>query len=303
MKNGSVITIYNLKNLIKGSFCIDFSIYYYKIPSMEVSINKICLPPTSLSQVDIHSVEYRQLEDSLRTHGLLTPIDVREKGEDYEIINGVKRFFALNRIGQKKIKVNVLQISDTVDMIAKQYAINAQVLPPSPFDIAQSAIMMVNLNPAITQKEMAKKLNLSIPKLKRALDIKMRIRDPFVIEEISDGNILMANILTLARMQPHLQRVYVQKAKQLDAESFRTLVQDDLKPHQVKTDEIRKVALKNHEPYNFKSYVEIKREMDNLYNFQERIKDGFIIDLETAYKAALFYVVGQKPFKKEKESK
>lgn len=56
--------------------------------------------------------ELRELEDSLRTNGLLQPISVRIRGADYELIAGERRLRAARRLGWATITAVVRDTSD-----------------------------------------------------------------------------------------------------------------------------------------------------------------------------------------------
>lgn len=61
---------------------------------------------------DFDDEELRELEDSLRTNGLLQPVTVRHAGSDYELIAGERRLRAARRLGWTTIPAVVRESSD-----------------------------------------------------------------------------------------------------------------------------------------------------------------------------------------------
>lgn len=56
--------------------------------------------------------ELKQLEDSIRTHGVLSPILVRPVGEHYQLIAGERRLRAAQRAGLTEIPANVREMDE-----------------------------------------------------------------------------------------------------------------------------------------------------------------------------------------------
>src|SRR5205823_3627341 len=56
--------------------------------------------------------ELKKLEDSIRTHGVLTPILVRPVGDQYQLIAGERRLRAAQRAGLTEVPVNVREMDE-----------------------------------------------------------------------------------------------------------------------------------------------------------------------------------------------
>jgi len=54
----------------------------------------------------------KELENSIQTSGLICPLTVRPKDQKYEVIAGIRRLKALQRIGQKQVPCYIVDVSD-----------------------------------------------------------------------------------------------------------------------------------------------------------------------------------------------
>ena len=76
------------------------------------------LPPDKLVPFRNHPYQVREdaalseLMESIRTHGVLSPLLARTKGESYELVSGHRRRLAAQKLGLKTVPVLVREISD-----------------------------------------------------------------------------------------------------------------------------------------------------------------------------------------------
>ncbi len=76
------------------------------------------LPPDKLSPFEKHPYQVREdaamdeLIESVRTHGILSPLLVRPKGEGYELVSGHRRRFAAQKLDLPTVPVLVREMSD-----------------------------------------------------------------------------------------------------------------------------------------------------------------------------------------------
>lgn len=80
--------------------------------------------------------ELRELEDSLRTNGLLQPITVRQNGTDFELIAGERRLRAARRLGWTTIPAIVRETSEQ-QLLALALVENLQREDLNPIDEAE----------------------------------------------------------------------------------------------------------------------------------------------------------------------
>ena len=76
------------------------------------------LPPDELVPFQNHPYQVREdaalseLMESIRTHGVLSPLLVRPKGECYELVSGHRRRLAAQKLGLKTVPVLVREMTD-----------------------------------------------------------------------------------------------------------------------------------------------------------------------------------------------
>ena len=76
------------------------------------------LPPDELVPFQKHPYQVREdaalseLMESIRTHGVLSPLLVRPKGECYELVSGHRRRLAAQKLGLKTVPVLVREMTD-----------------------------------------------------------------------------------------------------------------------------------------------------------------------------------------------
>ena len=76
------------------------------------------LPPDKLSPFAKHPYQVREdaamdeLVESVRTHGILTPLLARPKGEGYELVSGHRRRLAAQKLGLPTVPVLVREMTD-----------------------------------------------------------------------------------------------------------------------------------------------------------------------------------------------
>jgi ParB family chromosome partitioning protein len=79
--------------------------------SRHVAIAKIQLNPYQPRKM-FDEDELRQLSDSIRTHGVLTPVLVRPLGDHYQLIAGERRLRAAQRAGLTEIPVHIRDMDE-----------------------------------------------------------------------------------------------------------------------------------------------------------------------------------------------
>ena len=106
--------------------------------------------------------EYQKVVDSIRNHGLKDSITVREKGKQYEIIDGFHRWKACKELGYTKIIINNLGIVDDIE--ARELTIVKQKISV-PFDEVMYAQLLVDMLKESNREEILTKLPISVEEL------------------------------------------------------------------------------------------------------------------------------------------
>jgi ParB family chromosome partitioning protein len=88
-------------------------LYSSNIPGVleNISISQIRLPEFSYRDKE-YDEEIKNLTYSLKQYGLLDPITVRNMGNSFEIITGIRRYKASKLLGWRKILCHVIDVTD-----------------------------------------------------------------------------------------------------------------------------------------------------------------------------------------------
>lgn len=77
----------------------------------EVDVNQL-MPNLYQPRQDFDQEKMNELKDSIRAHGIIQPIIVRESNKGYEIVAGERRLKAAREIGMKKVPVIIRQFNN-----------------------------------------------------------------------------------------------------------------------------------------------------------------------------------------------
>ncbi len=112
--------------------------------------------------------ELSELAETIKTHGLLTPINVRSVNGRYQIISGERRTRASRLAGLKTIKAQVF--SDVGDKAMAEWALieNIQRVDLNPIETAQSYQQLID-NHNYTHEDLAKAVGKSRSAITNAL--------------------------------------------------------------------------------------------------------------------------------------
>jgi ParB family chromosome partitioning protein len=112
--------------------------------------------------------ELSELAETIKTHGLLTPINVRSVNGRYQIISGERRTRASRLAGLKTIKAQVF--SDVGDKAMAEWALieNIQRVDLNPIETAQSYQQLID-NHGYTHEDLAKAVGKSRSAITNAL--------------------------------------------------------------------------------------------------------------------------------------
>lgn len=59
------------------------------------------------------SASMEELKNSIEQHGLIEPLVIRKKGQKYEVVAGMRRYYALKELGTTEVECNILELNDT----------------------------------------------------------------------------------------------------------------------------------------------------------------------------------------------
>lgn len=153
------------------------------LPLSKIKVNK----NQPRKQFDEASLD--ELADSIKQNGVLQPILVRKKGQNYEIVAGERRYQAAKRAGLREIPVNIREISD--DEVFKLALIeNLQRTDLNPIEEAQGYRKLIQDND-FTQEELGRILSKSrsaIANTMRLLDLPEEVQTLMIDGQLTAGH-------------------------------------------------------------------------------------------------------------------
>lgn len=129
------------------------------------------------------------LESSIREHGVLQPIVVRQAGEGFQLVAGERRFRASRNVGLTGIPAVVREVSDA-QMLALALVENLQRENLNPIETGRAYHDLL-ATPGLTQEDVAKvvgKSRVSVANTLRLLDLPQEIQDHVSRGTLSAGH-------------------------------------------------------------------------------------------------------------------
>lgn len=178
--------------------------------------------PEGVQELDIHLIDTNagqprkdfdqekllELADSIRQHGVVQPIILRQKGERYVIVAGERRFRAARLAGLEKVPAIVKDL-DEAQVMEVALIENLQREDLNPIEEA-AAIRFLMQQHDLTQEEVSKRLSKSRPAIANSLRL-LTLPEP-VQAYLRNGKLQAGHARALAGLQdPEAQAVLADK--------------------------------------------------------------------------------------------
>ena len=192
------------------------------------------LPPDKLVPFQNHPYQVREdaalseLMESIRTHGILSPLLARPKGESYELVSGHRRRLAAQKLGLKTVPVLVREMSDDEAVILMVDSnLQRENLLPSEKAFAykmkleamkhQGRAISAQVAPKLTTELIGNEVGISKDMVKRYIRLTNLV--PPLLQMVDDGRIAFS---------PAVELSYLTKEEQ--AELWDLIGQEDATP-------------------------------------------------------------------------
>ena len=192
------------------------------------------LPPDKLVPFQNHPYQVREdaalseLMESIRTHGVLSPLLARQKGDGYELVSGHRRRLAAQKLGLKTVPVLVLEMSDDEAVILLVDSnLQRENLLPSEKAFAykmkleamkhQGKATSAQVAPKLTTELIGNEVGISKDMVKRYIRLTNLV--PPLLQMVDDGRIAFS---------PAVELSYLTKEEQ--AELWDLIGQEDATP-------------------------------------------------------------------------
>ena len=206
-----------------------------------VSINKV-EPNRKQPRRKFDEDALQELSDSIKIHGLISPILVQDRGDHYEIIAGERRWRASKLAGLKEVPVIIGNYSEK-EILEISLIENMQRKDLNPIEEAQGFKRLVD-EYDLTQDEIAETLSKSrsaITNSIRLLKLSDKVQEMLIEDLISAGHgrALLA-IEDTEKQEEVAQRIIDERLNVRDVEKLVNSLKKPVKPRPV-TDEALKV--------------------------------------------------------------
>ena len=141
-----------------------------------------------------------ELADSIKTQGVLSPLLVRHKGNNYEIVAGARRYRAAQLAGLDSVPVRIVELTDA-QALETSIVENLQRRDVHPLDEATGYVSLLHLD--YTVEQIAAKCGKSpayVAQRARLAQLAPAVTEAFAKDEIGVGHALL-----LAKLQPEQQ--------------------------------------------------------------------------------------------------
>lgn len=257
----------------------------------DIPITQITLPKTLLRLVDTQSVEYLELTDSVRAHGVLHPILVRKRNGRWEIIDGLHRFTASREVGLETVPCKVIEATDEEAMLLT-IQLNAVTKETLPCEYASVLRQYLKLNPDLTIAGLSRRVNKSPAWIAGCLSLTYLSEQMQTM--VNRGEMPLQSAYLLAKIPKHWRDRFVDHARVLTSREFRPMAIDAIRQWH---DSVRQGRLERSYPDTFKArtYLKTLSEIRHEHDVEEAAMRAILgKDLKTAlegWRAAILWVL------------
>jgi ParB/RepB/Spo0J family partition protein len=190
---------------------------------MTVRVADIRESESALRSVQRDTEQYQGLVDSVKLHGVLKPILVREDVDAdtgatfYWLIDGLQRWNAAKDAGRETIDVKVIE-ADEAQVLEAQIITNIHKVETTPTQYSAQLKRIMALNPTMTVPTLAQKLSRSVSWLQDRLGLLKLTKE--IGELVDAGRINITNAYALASLPVEEQANYVDRAMSLQPQEF-----------------------------------------------------------------------------------
>ena len=176
---------------------------------VEIELEKIV--PNRFQPRKSFNEDINELAESIRVHGVLQPITVRQLGEKYEIVMGERRYRACEKLGMRKIPCMIVEMNDREAMeVALIENLQRQDLTPIEEALSYKRILEAGY---ITQDQLAQRLGKNqstIANKLRLLSLSKEVQEALLKKQISERH--ARSLLTLKKeLQPKLLKKIIEE--------------------------------------------------------------------------------------------
>lgn len=278
-----------------------------KAPELKyIPLSQIRTNPAALRGVNKETEKYQGLVDSIKSHGVLNAILVRELPSEngtplYGLSDGLHRFTASQDAGKEVIPAQVTSL-DNAEMLEAQIIANIHKIETTPVEYTKGLQRMIASNPTMTAPELCGRLSKSVTWLNDRLSLtKLKENIQTLVDE---GQIKLTNAFALASLDQSLQEDFLERAMTLSPQEFVPTAQKAKKEFEAAKRAGRDPKANEFTSTAFLQKVSvIKSEIENPTVGPRLISSMGVTSPIAAFKLALDWVMNQDPESVEAQKK
>ena len=266
---------------------------------LHIPLNKIIEPDEKLRSVDRETEAYRGLVDSIKSKGVLNPINVREvedpeTGEKiYGLVDGLQRFNASKDSGKETIPAQVININKAEEL-ETQILANVHKIETKPVEYSKAMLALLTNNPLMTRNELATKLCKTTAWISERLGL-LKL-DEKIGQVVDDDKIGLSNAYALAKLPPEEQLEFVDRAIGMPPQQFAATANARVK-------ELRDAKKQGRDasPAEFQPVAMLRPRKDLLAELESGVATDYYCDkykpatVEAAFKLCIEWVLNLDP--------
>lgn len=260
-----------------------------------IAMAEIIESPVALRAVNEESEQFLEMIDSVKSKGILNPINVRvipegqENAGKYCIVDGLHRYTANKRAGKTDIPAHVLDIGEA-EALEAQVIANIQKVDTKPVEYAKQLKRILAVHPLMTMTDLAGRINKSPAWISERFGLLVLTKE---IQELVDaGELKLSNAYSLSKLPDAEQANYLDRALTLPPVEFAPLI-DQRKKEIIKAQR----EGKDGKPEEFvaipvaRKLAEIKAEFESPKMAGQILSSEGATNVEQAFAAAIKWVL------------
>jgi ParB/RepB/Spo0J family partition protein len=180
-------------------------------------------PWVLLRPVNVNSIEYLQIRDTIRDRRLLNSIAVRPSPRitgHYEVVDGMYRLTAFRELRKPAIPATVGNETDD-EVLSAQIQANALRRETTPIEYARQILRIKKLKPGIVLSQLSVLIGREPNWIGKTLGL-LNLH-PDVQKLVEQDEVPLCNAYMLSKLPPRLQKQYVEHAIQMPTVEFDAL--------------------------------------------------------------------------------
>ncbi|RKZ85547.1 MAG: hypothetical protein DRQ39_06990 [Gammaproteobacteria bacterium] len=214
--------------------------------------------PIQLRPVCKETLEYIQLRDAIRDHGILVPLLVRPMETGHEVVDGNNRYEISRDLRLPGLPCHVVEMSDN-EVLQYQLLVHASSIETEPVQYARRLWRIVEVEQALTLNELAMHIRKHPDWVRRILKL---VRLSITAQEyLTEGHFGVKIGIELAKLPCEKQDELLEYLDDVTPSEFKDMIVQEARHHRENIKD-RRVEERSETEYRFRSFKEVLDELE-----------------------------------------